>query len=388
MTGRYPARVGLTGIVANPNEGLALDEITIAERLKSTGYATAHLGKWHLGGPRMYPERQGFDVNVGGTHIGMPAAFFYPAWKGKEHEYGPIGGVPLEGTPGDYLPDRLTDEALDFIRTHKNQPFFLHMAYYAVHIPYEAPEKTIERYRARIKPDDPQNNAVYGAMVDSVDRNVGRILHTLDELGCADNTIVVFFSDNGGLAQADDRWPPATSNKPLRAGKGWLYEGGIREPLLVRWPGVVQPGSTCDVPVCSIDFFPTLCEATGVKPSGTRPLDGVSLMPLLTRSGAIDRDALYWHFPVGDIGPPAGAVRHGDDKLIEFFDDGRLELYNLDEDVGETHDLAAAMPERTAALHKLLVDWRRSVGVVEGERMRRRDGFPPGSLGSVSEKGE
>jgi arylsulfatase A len=369
LTGRYPARVHVTGIVPGQAEGLASEEITIAERLKTLGYATCHVGKWHLGRPGMYPEDQGFDINIGGTHAGMPPSYFYPEWRGKLDEPGAgdrlVRGVPLEGEPGDYLPDQLSRKACEFIETHKDQPFFLYLAHHTVHTPMEAKDPLIDFYRNRIRADDPQNNPIYGAMVHSMDESVGRVLETLDAQGLTDNTIVVFFSDNGGLSVYDAPNTPATSNAPLRAGKGYLYEGGIREPLLVRWPGIVKSGSTCDEPVSSVDFFPTLLELVGETSVPVNPIDGVSFVPFLTQSATLPQRELYWHYPHFDLdGPePGGAIRQGDFKLIEFYTDGRLELYDLTEDIGETQDLAAQLPEKTRELRALLEQWRKSLGV-------------------------
>jgi arylsulfatase A len=364
MTGKYPARLHLTDWI--PGEGdasthalkvptwrqfLPLEEVTIAEALKSAGYVSASIGKWHLGGPRYFPQHQGFDVNVAGGAIGHPASYFWP-YEGPTHT---VPGLKSGGHGGEYLTDRLTDAAEKFIAQNKDRPFFLYFAHYAVHRPLEAKAAVVSKYKAR-KPDGGQTNAVYAAMVESVDDSVGRILRQLEALGIASNTVVVFMSDNGGL------WPQSTSNAPLRAGKGFPYEGGIREPLLVKWPGVTTPGATCSVPVSSIDFFPTLLEMAGVKPQSN--VDGRSFVPLLRQAGSLQREALFWHYPHywgGNRVQPFGIVRAGDWKLIEFYEGMRVELYNLNDDLGETRDLAKAKPEQAADLRAMLHRWRQSV---------------------------
>jgi arylsulfatase A len=331
-----------------------LDEVTLAEALKPAGYATGHVGKWHLGPEPFFPQHQGFDVNIAGTAAGMPRGFFYPKWKEN---------VPLEGKDGDYLTDRLTDEALRFIQDNKGRPFFLYLAFYAVHIPIEARPDLLAKYQAK-KPGATQDNAHYAAMVETVDQNVGRVLDKLKELKIDERTVVVFTSDNGGLATPEGKYTPATNNAPLRSGKGNLHEGGIREPLVVRWPGKTPPGSTSRTAVSSIDFYPTFLEIAGVQPPAGHVIDGISLVPLLAQSGDIDRKALYWHYPhfSNQGGVPAGAVRAGDHKLIEYFEDGRLELYNLKDDIGESRNLAASMPDKAAAMKEMLAAWRKEVG--------------------------
>jgi arylsulfatase A len=358
MTGRYPARLHLTDYIPGHKEPFAklcrpefrqelpLEEVTLAEALKPAGYVSACIGKWHLGGEPFFPEKQGFDLNFGGSNSGHPPSYFYP------YRLPGVGS----GRPGEYLTDRLTNEAEDFIAKNKDRPFFLYFAHYAVHTPLQAKQEMVARYQRSVKPGSRQKNPIYAAMIQSVDESVGRITAKLDELNIADRTIVFFMSDNGGLASV-------TSNAPLRAGKGTMYEGGIREPLIVRWPGAVRPGATCDVPVISTDFFPTMLEMVGLKPDPARTLDGVSIGPLLKGTGAVRRDALYWHYPHYHPGgaTPCGAVRQGDYKLIEFYENGRLELYNLKEDVGEANDLAGKMPDKAAELRMKLGDWRHAV---------------------------
>lgn len=358
LAGKYPARLHLTDWIPGHkrpraklrvpefNQQLPLEEVTIAEALKPVGYVSASFGKWHLGGKTFYPEDQGFDLNFGGDHRGQPPSYFYPYR---------IPNIPT-GRKGEYLTDRLTEEAEHFMEKNKDKPFFLYLSHYAVHTPLQAKSEMIARYRAKVTPGDAQNNPTYAAMIQSVDESVGRVMRKLDDLGIADRTIVIFMSDNGGLA-----W--VTSNAPLRAGKGTMYEGGIREPMIVRWPAVVKPGSTCDVPVTSVDFYPTILAIAGVKDVPVKDIDGVSLVPLLRQSGRLRRGAIYWHYPhYHPCGAtPCGAIRRGDYKLIEFYEDGRLELFNLKQDIGERNNLAAAMPQKAAELHKKLANWRRAV---------------------------
>jgi len=343
LNGRSPARAKL--LDAPHAKQLALEEVTIAEALKPAGYATGSIGKWHLGGEPYYPEHQGFDVNVAGTHNGSPAGgYFLP------------NQMNLPGAKkGDYLTDRLTDEALEFIESHRAGPFFLYQAFHSVHTPIQGKKELVELYGRRMQPGQKNSNPTYAAMIHSLDENVGRIINKLDELELADRTAVFFFSDNGGYHRV-------TSNAPLRAGKGYSYEGGHREPLLVRLPGRIKAGSVCHQPVVSVDFYPTILELAGVRgdPKHNAETDGLSLVPLLEGTGTPQREAIYWHYPhySPQGGTPSGAIRAGDYKLIEFFEDGHLELYNLEEDLGEQQDLAERMPEKARELHEMLVAWR------------------------------
>jgi arylsulfatase A len=365
LTGKYPARLHLTdwipGVGDQPThkllrpkfqQFLPLEEVTIARALKPQGYVSASIGKWHMGSEAYFPEKHGFDLNIGGTHAGTaPGGYFKfdtPSLKLRE---------------GDYLTDRLTEEAERFIETSKDKPFFLYLAHYGVHTPYQAKPAAIAKYKAKIKPDQAQNNPIYAAMVESVDDSVGRIVKKLDELKLAERTVLIFFSDNGGLSFTGSKTPPATSNAPLREGKSYLYEGGIRVPLIIRWPGQVKAGSVCDVPVSSVDFYPTILKITDSKPEPKQIIDGVSLVPLLKQADELKRQAIYWHYPHynSNGNKPGGAVRAGDFKLIEFYEDGQLELYNLKDDIGEKHDLAAKMPDKVKELHQMLTDWRKSV---------------------------
>jgi arylsulfatase A len=364
MTGKYPARLHLTDWI--PGEGnapahllrvpdwrqfLPLEEITIPKALKSAGYVSASIGKWHLGGPKYYAEHQGFDLNVAGSDTGQPASYFWP-YEGKSHT---VPGLKPGGHDGEYLTDRLTDAAEDFLAQNRDRPFFLYFAHYAVHTPLQAKPQVVERYKTKPAVDG-QKNPVYAAMIESVDESVGRILRKLESLGLAERTIVVFMSDNGGL------WPQSTSNAPLRAGKGYPYEGGIREPLIIKWPGITRPGASCPAAVSSIDFFPTILDIAGVKAPAA--VDGCSLVPLLRQAGPLQREALFWHYPHywgGDRVRPFGAVRSGDWKLIEFYEDMRVELFNLKDDLGEAKSLAAAQRGKADELRAMLHRWRQSV---------------------------
>ena len=376
MSGQYGARHGVYTVGSSergkakgrrliPIENhttLPAEVVTLAECLKAAGYATCHLGKWHLGGePETKPGGQGFDVNVAGNHAGSPRTYFSP-YKNPD--------LP-DGPEGQYLTDRLTDEAVRFIDAHRNGPFFLYLAHYAVHTPLMAMKDLIEKYKQK-EPSGGHDHPVYAAMIESVDRGIGRILHRLDDLDLAGDTLVVFFSDNGGCGGYEElgiKGPEITSQAPLKGGKGMLYEGGIRVPMAVRWPGRVPPGTTCETPVIGLDFYPTLIEAAGARPPQGQVLDGESLVPLMTQKGNLARDAIYWHFPAylqGGGGTwrttPGGVIRSGDWKLIEYFEDGRLELYNLRDDIGETKNLAETSAAKAKALHDRLVAWRKEVG--------------------------
>jgi arylsulfatase A len=363
MTGKYPARLGITNFLPGTHhlphsrliaplsrQELPLEEVTIAEALKTAGYRSAAIGKWHLGGPDFYPEKQGFDVNVAGTQAGSPKSYFFPQW---------TPNPPITADPGAYLPDRLTDSAIDFIKDNRSKPFLVYLAHYSVHIPLEAKEEMIERYRKRIKPGALQNNPIYAAMVASVDESVGRIVKALEDLKLDDRTALIFMSDNGGLASAEYKGQTPTSNKPLKAGKGFLYEGGIREPMIVKWPGVTKAGSQCDVPVISTDFYPTMVEMAGVRNDPGNPADGVSIVPLLKQSGLPKRDAIFWHYPhySNQGGRPGAAMRQGDFKIIEWYEDGSVELYNLHDDIGETRNLAVQMPGRARDMKTRIDAW-------------------------------
>lgn len=337
------------------NETILADHfVTLAEALRAGGFATASMGKWHLGAD---PTTQGFDVNVAGREWGSPSG-------GGYHSPLKYPNLVIEGK-GTYLTDVLTDRAVDFIEEHRTEPFFLYLTHYAVHTPIQSKDSLTQKYQQ--KPATPHHkNAKYAGMIESVDDSVGRVLDKLEELNLTENTVVVFFSDNGGHVGA-------TSNHPLRGAKGMLYEGGIREPLLVKWPGITEEGSKCDEVVIGIDFYPTLLEMTDTKRPEQVRLDGQSIISLLKDvDSKLNRDAVFWHFPAylqgkGDPngGPfrttPAGAIRSGDWKLIEWFETGRLELYNLKEDLGEANNLAEQNPRKLQELHGKLKRWRKEI---------------------------
>ena len=388
LTGKYPARVRLTDWIPGTSypwaklrppdwlQHLPLEEVTLAEALKSAGYTAAAVGKWHLGPGPFLPENQGFDLNVAANHSGAPGSYFWPYGHGdparaKSYHGGPVPDVFAGGQPGEYLTDRLTDEALKFIEANRDRPFFLYLAQYAVHTPLQAKRELIEKYTARVRPNQKQNNPTYAAMVESLDQSVGRVLEKLEPLGIAGRTIVIFTSDNGGYVGYSGK-PGATWNAPLRLGKGSCYEGGHRVPLIVRWPGVVQAGSVCGEPVISVDFYPTILHLTGARGDAKHngAVDGVNLAPLLKQTGKPARDAIYWHYPHYNILPqaPYGAIRQGDYKLIDFDEDHRVELYNVRNDLSETTDLARQMPTMATALRVKLARWRNSVGAQMAQR--------------------
>jgi len=378
MAGKYPARLGITQWIGGANEPtpyrhyLPLEELTVAESLKEAGYATAFIGKWHLGNKPYYPEHQGFDINIGGDSSGAPPTYFWPYRKRNRA----LETMPPGGEEGEYLTDRLTDESLKFIEANKYRPFLLYLSHYAVHTPIESKPALTDKYKAKAEKlpatDGPRFIPVYGryktrqvqdhpafaGMVQSVDESVGRVMHKLQKLGVADNTVVIFMSDNGGLSTVPREAP--TCNLPLRAGKGWLYEGGIREPMIIKWPSVVKPGGVCSEPVTSTDFYPTMLQMAGLPLKPEQHVDGVSLLPLLKGKGKLKREAIYWHYPHyhGSGNRPSGAVRAGDYKLIEWYEDSSVELYNLRNDIGEKHDLAGRMPEKAAELRSMLQTWR------------------------------
>jgi arylsulfatase A len=367
MTGKYPARLHLTDwIPGRPQwptaklitpafeQQLPLRETTIAEALKPLGYRTASIGKWHLGGNGFLPTDQGFDLNVAGTERGSPQSYF-----------GPFDLPNLKGgSKDDYITEKLSDAADRFILDSAGKaPFFLYLPEFTVHLPLQARPGAVEKYRLK-NGGKAFPNPVYSAMVESADEALGRLRATLDRLKIADNTVIFVFSDNGGLRYEGASREPVTDNSPLRAGKGHLFEGGIREPLLVYWPGVTQPGRVCDTPVCSIDFLPSILEMASGRAFRAKAVDGLSLTPLLGGTGVPRRDALYWHYPhySNQGGTPAGAIRMGDWKLIEFFEDGRQELFNLANDAGERRNLALREPKIRARLFERLKAWRHSVG--------------------------
>lgn len=398
MTGKYPSRADATNFFAGKREGrfkpaplndrMPLAETTIAEALKPHGYKTAFLGKWHLGPTEeFWPENQGFDVNIGGWSVGSPRGGYFAPYTNPRLESGP---------EGEHLPMRLAREASQLIDEMKADPFLLYLSFYSVHTPLQAPQELVEKYRQKAErlnlptdefaeeeqawpTDKPrkvrvvQRHATYAAMMESMDTAVGKVLDQLETSGVADNTVVFFFSDNGGLSTSEGS---PTSNLPLRGGKGWLYEGGIREPMLIRWPGVTPEGSVCDVPVISTDFAPTIVEIAGLPALPRQHLDGVSLTPLLRAEEAVPDRSLFWHYPhySNQGGIPGGAMRMGDYKLIERFEDGRVQLYDLKADIGERNDLAETKPEIVQQMRPKLHAWYKEV---DAKFLQAKDGWKP-----------
>jgi arylsulfatase A len=377
LTGKYPARLHVTDWIpglppANPKllvpdwtKYLPLNEKSLGREFKSAGYMTASIGKWHLGGEGHEPEKYGFDVNIAGSSAAQPPSYFAP------YKIATLA----EGSDREYLTDRLGDEAVRFIEQNKDRPFFVYLPHFAVHLPLQGKQALIQKYRGRLLPGEPQTNAVYAAMIESMDETVGVIRRKLDELKLTERTVIVFASDNGGRV-------PTTSNLPLRVGKGSCYEGGTRVPLIVSWPGVTRPGSVCETPVITMDLFPTLLEAAGITSGPDQRLDGISLKPLLAQTGTPGRDELFWHYPhhqhyqLGGT-TPYGAIHKGDFKLIEFFDDMRVELYDLGKDIGEQRNLAAQMPAKVEELRRRLHEWRKEVGAQMPSRNPNYDPSKP-----------
>ena len=390
VTGKYPQRVGITDYInasggnqpgrwrrntamlpASYRDRLAHKEVTVAEALSQAGYATFFAGKWHLGPEGHWPEDQGFDINRGGCERGGP-------YGGKKY-FSPYGNPRLtDGPVGEHLPDRLATETCRFLQAHRDKPFLAYLAFYSVHTPLMARKDLKAKYAAKgakVSSDGVwgregtrkvrlvQRHAVYAGMVEAMDQAVGKVLAELARLGLDDNTVVFFMSDNGGLSTSEGH---PTSNLPLRAGKGWLYEGGIREPMIIRWPGVTRAGSLCRQVVSSIDFCPTILQIARVRRPAREHRDGVSLVPVLRGAGTLARKAVYWHYPhYGNQGGfPGGAVRAGDWKLIENYEDMHVELYNLAADLAEKNDLAAKMPAKANELRAMLGAWRKDVGAL------------------------
>ncbi|MFV0269295.1 MAG: sulfatase [Draconibacterium sp.] len=420
ISGKYPASLNLTdwlpGRLDFPfqklknvqvKQHLPYGEATIPKVLHENGYKTVIFGKWHLGEDSASTSRQGFDMHLPDWNKGWPNTGYFS----------PYGLKRLEGGPdGEYLTDRLTTEALKYIETNKDQPFFLYLSHFAVHDPIEGRPDLVEKYKAKLTkhptPKDStftlegnpgssietagvnhqgyrifdentvkikryQDNVEFAAMVDSMDESLGRVLAKLKELKIDDHTVVIFYSDNGGMSAANFYEPGrvinknkldkafSTSNLPLRGGKGWLYEGGIRVPLIVKWPGKALQGYVCDVPVTGPDFFPTILDMLGIQQPENAKTDGASIVPLLEGQPNIGRKAIFWHFPHYSnhgMQSPGGAVRSGDYKLLDYFENGMVQLFNLKNDPEEEHDLAALEPEKAQELLKLLHDWQKQVG--------------------------
>ncbi|MBL8812389.1 MAG: sulfatase [Planctomycetaceae bacterium] len=387
ITGRYPQRTQITDYIGAAQPAawkrntkllpapyalqLAHDELTMAEYLREAGYATFFAGKWHLGGDGYLPETQGFDINMGGLAQGGPY--------GGDKYFSPYGNPKLpDGPKGEHLPDRLATEASKFIEANQSKPFLVYFPFYSVHTPLMAREDLKLKYQKKragltqtdVFADEPprkvrmtQDHAVYAGMVEAMDQAVGKVLKSLDDCGLTNDTLVIFTSDNGGLSTSEGS---PTSNQPLRAGKGWLYEGGIRTASIVRWPGHVTAGTTSDVPIASIDYLPTVLDACEVKPKQDRPLDGVSLLTLLTRSEAGPNRALCWHYPHygNQGGAPGAAILRDGWKLIEWFEGDRVELFHLPTDESEKSNVAGTEAARVQSMREELHAWQEQVGAI------------------------
>jgi arylsulfatase A-like enzyme len=379
LSGRYPgARLKLVGAKASRSPSvpdrddpafprvrpervpaLMQDEVTLAEALRKADYATWFAGKWDLGIGHSGPEKQGFDRAL---EVGK---------RGVERHFAPYG-VPalLDTEPGVYLADRLTDEVINWIHWEQRggRPFFLYLAHHSVHAPWQGKPELVEKYRAKAAAGDPrapQRNPVMGAMIESLDESLGRILDTLDEIGIADNTIVVFLSDNGAVTGLFEG-SPLTSNAPLRGSKGSVLEGGVRVPLVVKWPGLTREAATLDTPVSHVDLFPTLLAAAGAPLPDDRKIDGEDLGPLLRGERDQRSSPVFVHFPIGE---QSSSVRSGRWKLIRYHARGprgepRDALYDLEADVGEANDLAASNPAQAAELAALLDTWIEETGAL------------------------
>ncbi len=428
LTGMYPSSINLTDWLpgrldfpfqklknVNINQHLPYDIITMPQVLIENGYQTAIFGKWHLGEDSASTARQGFDRHI--------PTDWNKGWPNKGY-YSPFGLGGLEDKDGTYLTDRLTDEALGYIDENKDRPFFLYLSHFAVHDPIEGRKDLVLKYKEKLKgkpeskelpfilegnpdaqnainrdkTDEPfmenipngyrifedgavkikqnQDNPEFAAMVESMDESFGRVLDKLKELDIEDNTVVIFYSDNGGMSAANFFNPGrriaknkldkafSTSNLPLRGAKGWLYEGGIRVPLIIKLPGKGLKGVVCDVPVTSPDFFPTILEMAGVEAEGQKK-DGISIVPLVTGKNNINREAIFWHFPHYSnhgMQSPGGAVRSGDYKLLEYYENNTVQLFNLKEDISEEIDLSTTHPEKVEQLRKMLHDWQKHSG--------------------------
>jgi len=401
MTGKYPARTGITDWIpgrqahAGPQPcdklvprdfdlDMDLEEVTLAEALKQAGYRTFFAGKWHMGMDSIYwPENQGFDINKGGWSVGSPRGGYFSPYENPRLESGP---------EGEHLTDRLTAESIRFLEEHLEEhgekPFFLYLSFYAVHTPLQGKPGLIAKYenkleetgldtamvettdrewirhappRGRFVVRIRQGHPVYASMIETLDSNIGKLTATLEDLGLMENTMILFMSDNGGLATSEGS---PTSNLPLRAGKGWLYEGGIREPMFIRWPGSGSEGKVCEVPVTSTDFYPTILEMAGLELRPGQHMDGISLAPLLRGEALPETRPLFWHYPhySNQGGKPGAVVRLGDFKLIEFFENNTVELYDLSLDPGEENDLSAAIPGKAGEMLEMLHRWQEEVG--------------------------
>ena len=388
MTGKYPTRVNITDWIPGrdprdrkllgtiDDHQLALEEITLAETMKKNGYKTFFAGKWHLGDEGFFPENQGFEINKGGHHRGSPTGTYYSPYQNPKLSDGP---------EGEYLTDRLTNESVRFMKENKDNPFFLYLSFYTVHTPIQPSKRHLDKFLKKAEGLNKQGdreklsehegctvsnqvNPEYASMVYAMDENVGKLLTVLDSLGLTENTTVIFTSDNGGLSTLPPYSDAPTSVMPLRAGKGWCYEGGIRVPLMIR-RGKGEPGNVSHVPVISMDFYPTILELTNITALPEQHEDGISLLPLLQGEQYLDRENLFWHFPHyhGSTWTPGAAIREGDWKLITFYDYEKTELYNLEKDLGENIDLSDKHPEIVMDLLQKLQQLQAETGAMMPE---------------------
>ncbi len=404
LTGRHPVRAAATNyfgghraerfLPAEYNEALPHSDVTLAETLRNIGYETCFIGKWHLGpNDDYYPEYHGFDINIAGHKAGHPKSYFSP-YNNPRLEDGP---------EGEYLTERLANEASKFIETKRDKPFFLYYCLYDVHTPLQAKKELISKYKqkaerlgigngqlsedelfgketqyfvtvdAERKVRKVQQHAIYAAMIEAMDAAVGQVIQALDRSGQTDNTLVVFTSDNGGLSTAEGS---PTSNLPLRGGKGWGYEGGIRVPWIIFWPGKTEPGSTCEIPIVSMDLYPTILDVIDLTLKPEQHIDGVSLKPLLTQKGTIDERPLYWHYPhyANQGGFPCSVIRKGNWKLLVNLEDGTRELYDLNQDLSEQTNRATSDQEITASLFRELRAW---MADSDARLLRAKEGKEP-----------
>ena len=336
------------------NHQLPLEEVTLAEILQQEGFATASIGKWHLGGEGYLPTDQGFDINIAGNHMGLPPSYYFPYT--AEHFDFEITHLSLK-EDNLYLTDRLGNEAVDFIEENSNRPFFLYLPFYTVHTPWEGKKELVEKYQKIVtaSKDTVQRDPQFLAMIESLDQNVGKVMQVLQEKKLEETTLVIFVSDNGGLNVEKGDQVFGSYNKPLRGGKATLYEGGFRVPTMLKWPGKIPAGQVSKELIISTDIFPTVLQALQIE--NKLSLEGVSLWPHVTEKESVDRETFYWHYPHYHRTKPGSVIRDGDYKLIHYYEDERYELYNLAEDISEDNDIAAEMPGKMKELQGKLDQW-------------------------------
>jgi arylsulfatase A len=386
MTGKYPARVQFTGHITAIDRhrypensrilppadrmDLPLSEVSLAEALQPAGYVSASIGKWHMGHEGYWPENQGFDVNVGGWTHGSPPSYFHPYE--SEREWNPRIPTLEGGEDGEYLTDRLTDEAIHFVESNRDRPFLLYLTHYGVHRPMQAPQELIDKYTRKFEGRDVGVDPTFAAMVENLDTNTGRLLDALERLELSENTVVIFTSDNGALLAS-------THNRPLRSGKGFLYEGGIRVPLIIKWPGQIPANTLKREPVMGCDLYPTIVNMAGTKAKPGKRLDGVDLAPLWKGAARLDRDEMYWYYPHYARDMPGAVLRRRDYKLIEYYDPPSVELYNLADDPAEERNLADAMPGMASEMRRAI---RRHLDAVNAKLHKPNPGFRKAETGN------